>query len=125
MQRLGLLIRLAPTHAVEVASRLECRHLLELRRGCLEPLIQQRKEYSPQLPSGPMFTQQSLPSPTRYSVAGSVTGSDFNITVCINEKMAVVAPIPSASVSITVRVNSGDCRICRTRTRDPAAAFAW
>src|ERR1700677_2783675 len=31
----------------------------------------------------------------------------------MREKMAVVAPIPSASVSIAVRAKTGDSRICR------------
>jgi hypothetical protein len=32
----------------------------------------------------------------------------------MREKMAVVAPMPSASVSIAVRVKTGDRRICRS-----------
>ena len=44
----------------------------------------------------------------RYRLCGSTTGSDFSMTVWISEKIAVVAPIPSASVSIAVNVKTGD-----------------
>ena len=60
-----------------------------------------------------MFMQHSLPSPMRIRLAGSATGSDRSITEWISEKIAVVAPIPSASVSMAVNVKIGDKRICR------------
>jgi hypothetical protein len=48
------------------------------------------------------------------------TGSDFNITWCTNVKIAVVAPIPSASVITAVLVNPGAFRNCRIAFRKPS-----
>jgi len=39
--------------------------------------------------------------------------SDLSMTVLMSEKMAVVAPMPSASVTMAVRVKTGDRRIWR------------
>ena len=44
---------------------------------------------------------------------GFVTGSDFSITCCTSVKIAVVAPIPSPSVTTAVAVNPGDFLSCR------------
>jgi len=49
-----------------------------------------------------------------------VTGSDFNITWCTSVKIAVVAPIPSASVITAVAVNPGALRSCRSASRTSA-----
>ena len=62
-------------------------------------------------------TQQSSLSPMRYSVLGSTTGSDFISTSCTSEKIAVLAPMPSATVRMTVRANPGDLRNCRKAKR--------
>ena len=66
--------------------------------------------YPPQL-------QQRTLSPIRHSSPGLVTGSDFNITWCTSVKIAVVAPIPSASVIKAVAVNPGAFRSCRSASR--------
>src|SRR6266567_1267309 len=55
----------------------------------------------------PMPTQQSLVSPRRMSVAGSVTGRSFWSTALTSVKIAELAPMPRASVSSTVMVNPG------------------
>src|SRR5262245_15558167 len=48
------------------------------------------------------MTQQLSPSPIRYRRDGSDTGRDFSMTACMSVKIAVVPPIPSASVSTAV-----------------------
>ena len=68
----------------------------------------------PQRSCGPPWTQQLSPSPMRYSRAGSDTGSDRSITAWISVKMAVVPPMPKASVSTAAEVNTGDSLNCRT-----------
>ena len=60
----------------------------------------------PQRSWGPPCTQQLSPSPMRYSREGSPTGSDFSITAWMSVKMAVVPPMPSASVRTAVAVNA-------------------
>ncbi len=62
----------------------------------------------PQRSCGPPSTQQSLPSPIRYNRAGSATGSDRSITAWISVKIAVVPPMPRASVATAAIVNTGD-----------------
>jgi|ERR1035438_7852611 hypothetical protein len=59
----------------------------------------------------------------RYSCDGLAIGSGFNITACINVKIAVVAPIPSARVVIVASVNTGDWRICGIEYRTSAFRF--
>ncbi len=51
----------------------------------------------------PMF----LALPNRTSLSGSWTGSDLSITASSKLKMAVLAPMPSASESTAIRVNPG------------------
>jgi hypothetical protein len=68
--------------------------------------------------------QQRALSPIRHNSPGLVTGSDFNITWCTSVKIAVVAPIPSASVIKAVVAKSRcfkylPCRI----TANPPAFF--
>ncbi len=41
---------------------------------------------------------------------GSLTGNERSITAFTNVKIAVFAPVPSASVSTTTTVNPGDLR---------------
>jgi len=60
-------------------------------------------------------------SPMRHNSAGLVTGSDFNITWCTRVKIAVVAPIPSASIIRAVAVNPGAFRNCRAASRKSAS----
>ena len=79
--------------------------VLELRRLGFEAL-EQRKRKKPQRSCGPPWTQQLSPSPIRYSRSGSPTGSDFSITACMSVKMAVLPPMPSASVSTAVAVKT-------------------
>jgi hypothetical protein len=62
---------------------------------------------------GPPWTQQLSPSPMRYRLAGSATGRERSITAWISVKIAVVPPMPSASVSTAAAVNTGDSRNCR------------
>jgi hypothetical protein len=57
----------------------------------------------------------------RKSSSGFVTGSDFNITWCTSVKIAVVAPIPNASVITAVIVNPGAFRSCRSASRKSAS----
>src|SRR5580704_18976538 len=73
--------------------------------------------YPPQL-------QQRTLSPMRQSSSGFVTGSDFNITWCTSVKIAVVAPIPNASVITAVAVNPGAFRNCRSASRKSASIRA-
>src|SRR3984893_431604 len=70
--------------------------------------------YPPQL-------QQRILSPMRQSSSGFATGSDFNITWCTSVKIAVVAPIPSASVITAVVVNPSAFRSCRSASRKSAS----
>ena len=72
-----------------------------------------------------MFTQQSLPSPRDTEWPDPSPAATSSSPYVSDEKIAVVAPIPSASVNIAVSVNTGDCRICRKRTQYPATGFAW
>jgi hypothetical protein len=44
---------------------------------------------------------------------GSDTGNDRSITAWINVNMAVVPPIPNASVNTAVAVKTGESRNCR------------
>ena len=68
----------------------------------------------PQRSCGPPSTQQSSPSPMRYRRAGSATGSDRSMTAWISVKIAVVPPMPSASVRTAAAVKTGDGRNCRS-----------
>src|ERR1700733_2771037 len=70
--------------------------------------------YPPQL-------QQRILSPMRHSSSGFDTGRDFSITWCTSVKIAVVAPIPSASVTTAVVVNPGTFRSCRSASRKSAS----
>ena len=72
------------------------------------PLMRSKSgnENIPQRSCGPPCTQQLSPSPMRYSRDGSPTGSDFSITAWMSVKMAVVPPMPSASVSTAVAVKT-------------------
>ena len=45
---------------------------------------------------------------------GSATGNDFSMTAWMSVKIAVVPPMPSASVSIAVTVNTGASRNWRS-----------
>src|SRR5438067_6718300 len=85
----------------------------------------ENNEKSPSSPwvSPPQLQQRSL-SPIRHSSPGLVTGSDFSITWCTSVKIAVVAPIPSASVIRAVVVNPGALRSCRTASRKSASIHA-
>jgi hypothetical protein len=49
----------------------------------------------------------------RYNSAGSETGNDRSMTAWIIVKIAVVPPIPNASVNVAAAVNIGDIRNCR------------
>jgi hypothetical protein len=66
---------------------------------------------------GPPCTQQLPPSPIRYSRDGSVTGSDRSMTPWIKVKIAVVPPIPNASVRTAVTVNTRAAQNCRSAYR--------
>src|SRR6185437_4582166 len=61
--------------------------------------------------------QQFSLSPMRISWLGVTTGSDFSSTACTSVKIAVVAPMPSASVNIAVIVNPGVRINCRNAYR--------
>src|SRR5438270_10681825 len=82
----------------------------------------ENNEKSPSSPwvKPPQLQQRSL-SPIFHSSPGFVTGSDFNITWCTSVKIAVVAPIPSASVIKAVAVNPGAFLICRVASRKSAS----
>jgi hypothetical protein len=69
--------------------------------------------YPPQL-------QQRTLSPILQSSSALVTGRDFSITWCTSVKIAVVAPIPSASVIIAVAVKPGAFRSCGSASRKSA-----
>jgi hypothetical protein len=56
--------------------------------------------------------QQRILSPIRHNSSGFVTGSDFSITWCTSVKIAVVAPIPRASVITAVAANPGALSNC-------------
>src|SRR6201993_2797336 len=79
---------------------------------------QENREKSPSSPwvYPPQLQQRTL-SPILQSSSGFVTGSDFNITWCTRVKMAVVAPIPRASVTTAVVVTPGAFRMCRNASR--------
>jgi hypothetical protein len=80
----------------------------------------------PQSSCGPPSTQHSSRSPTRYSAPGSETGKDRSITAWIREKIAVVPPIPSASVRMAVAVNMGASLNWRRAYRMlPARSRMW
>ena len=66
------------------------------------------------------FDEQSLPSPIRYRASGLATGSDRIMTACIREKIAVVPPMPRASVSTAVSVKTGARRNCLKAYRSRA-----
>src|SRR5271169_2826263 len=78
----------------------------------------ENKEKSPSSPwvYPPQLQQRTL-SPILQSSSGFVTGSDFSITWCTSVKIAVVAPIPSASVTTAVVVTPGAFRSCRNASR--------
>jgi hypothetical protein len=81
----------------------------------------ENNEKSPSLPwVYPPQLQQRILSPILHSSSGLATGSDFNITWCTSVKIAVVAPIPSASVITAVLVNPGAFRNCRIAFRKPS-----
>src|SRR5215469_1752150 len=92
---------------------------------CARKCLYASHENSEKFPSSPWVyppqLQQRTLSPIRHSSSGLVTGSDFNITWCTSVKMAVVAPIPSASVIKAVVVNPGALRSCRTASRKSAS----
>jgi hypothetical protein len=44
----------------------------------------------------------------RYRVPGSDTGSERSMISCMSEKIAVVPPIPIASVNTAVTVKTGE-----------------
>src|SRR5947208_3986693 len=73
-----------------------------------------------------VFTQlqQRTLSPILQSSSGFVTGSDLSITWCTRVKIAVVAPIPSASVTTAVVVTPGVFRSCRNASRKSASTGA-
>ena len=50
----------------------------------------------------------------RYSRDGSLTGSDCSMTAWMSVNMAVVPPMPSASVSTAVTVKTRATRNCRS-----------
>src|SRR5207248_8796326 len=78
----------------------------------------ENREKSPSSPwvYPPQLQQRTL-SPILQSSSGFVTGSDFSITWCTSVKMAVVAPIPSVSVTTAVVVTAGAFRRCRQAFR--------
>src|SRR5215831_19159944 len=82
---------------------------------------QENSEKSPSPCVYPPQLQQRTLSPILQSSSGFVTGSDFSITWCTSVKMAVVAPIPSASVTTAVVVTPGAFRSCRNASRTSAS----
>src|SRR5215831_5094285 len=82
----------------------------------------ENSEKSPSSPCvyPPQLQQRTL-SPILQSSSGFVTGSDFSITWCTSVNMAVVAPIPSASVTTAVVVTPGAFRSCRNASRKSAS----
>ena len=50
----------------------------------------------------------------RYSSEGSLTGSDCSMTAWMSVKIAVVPPMPSASVRTAVVVNTRATQNCRS-----------
>jgi hypothetical protein len=73
--------------------------------------------YPPQL-------QQRAWSLMRQSCSGSAPGIELSITCCTSVKMAVVAPMPSASVSTAVRVKPGDLRNRRNACKKSASMIS-
>ncbi len=61
-------------------------------------------------PGKPPSTQQSSLSPMRKSWDGSATGNERSRMPCTRVKMAVLAPMPSASVMTAVSVKPGALR---------------
>src|SRR5580704_357602 len=74
-------------------------------------------EKSDQSSRRPPLTQQSSTSPIRTSSLGLATGKDLSNTACTRVKMAVVAPIPSASVNTAVAVKPGALANCLSAYR--------
>ena len=68
----------------------------------------------PQRSCGPPWTQQESPSPMRYRRDGSLTGSDCSMTAWMSVNIAVVPPMPSASVRTAVMVNTRATQNCRS-----------
>ena len=92
---------------------------------CSRKFLYASQEKSEKSPSSPWVyppqLQQRILSPIRHSSSGFVTGSDFSITWCTSVKIAVVAPMPRASVMTAVAVNPGAFRSCRSASRSPPA----
>ena len=70
-------------------------------------------ENIPQRSCGPPSTQQLVPSPMRYRRDGSLTGSERSMTAWMSVKMAVVPPMPNASVRTAVIVKTRAAQNCR------------
>ena len=84
-------------------------------------ISQEKREKSPSSPwVYPPQLQQLTLSPIRHRSSGFATGSDFSITWCTSVKIAVVAPMPNASVITAVAVNPGAFRSCRSASRKSA-----
>ncbi len=88
-----------PPNAQTLTTCLKGSHIFEFRCLCFQRFVERKGEL-PHRSCGPPSTQQSSPSPTRYSSAGSETGNERNMTAWIIVKIAVVPPIPKASVSV-------------------------
>src|SRR5215471_4780066 len=92
---------------------------------CARKFLYASQENSEKFPSSPWVyppqLQQRTLSPILHNSSGFVTGSDFSITWCTSVKMAVVAPIPSASVTTAVVVTPGVFRSCRNPSRRSAS----
>src|SRR5262249_52674114 len=88
---------------------------------CARKFLYASQENSEKFPSSPWVyppqLQQRILSPILHNSSGFVTGSDFSITWCTSVKMAVVAPMPSASVITAVVVTAGVFRSCRSASR--------
>src|SRR5580700_10002777 len=106
-----------PSGALPACSAARSANSLVLARKCLYA-SQENSEKSPSSPwvYPPQLQQRTL-SPILHNSSGLVTGSDFSITWCTRVKIAVVAPIPSASVITAVVVIPGALRSCRSASR--------